>query len=215
MKEKDVKNFGNVMHLPTVCDDQDNNTPVKCHLPPPELHLLIDLVTKIYSALEAIWSQSMNWLQACNIKKGEYHGRSFAGNDSRKLLQNVDSLEPLKPPSSRGKYVSAFNSFNEVVSSFYGTELHPEFQYKIAIFAKDYMKLGITMTPKVHAVMFHVAKFYLMMGWGLGPWRGQERDSVRYDFKETWQKYKVNDIDRTIYRENLLKARSVYNSQHI
>ena len=31
------------------------------------------------------------------------------------------------------------------------------------------MKLGITVTPKVHAVIFHAAKFCLVMGWGFGP----------------------------------------------
>ena len=75
----------------------------------------------------------------------------------------------------------------------YGTELHPEFQCKIAIFGKDYMKLGITVTPKVHGVMFHVAEFCLMIGWGLGPWSEQTGESVHHDFKEMWQGCKVND----------------------
>lgn len=53
--------------------------------------------------------------------------RSFAGNNSRKYLQNVDRLEALNPPSSYGKFMIAFNSFNEVVSSCHGIELCPEF----------------------------------------------------------------------------------------
>ena len=46
------------------------------------------------------------------------------------------------------------------------------------------MKIGIPVTP-VHAVMFHVAKFCLMMGQGLGPWSEQTRESVHHDFKES------------------------------
>ena len=65
---------------------------------------------------------------------------------------------------------------------------YPEFQCKIAIFAKDYMKLSVTLTPKLHAVMFHVAEFCLMMGQGLGPWIEQTEESVHHDFKETWQR---------------------------
>ena len=112
----------------------------------------------------------MDWLKACNVKNEEYHDGSFAGNDSRKLLHDVDHLEALNPSSFCGKFVIAFKSFNEVVSSCYGTELHPECQWNIVIFAKDYMKLSITVTPKVHAVMFHVAGFCLMMGRRLGSW---------------------------------------------
>ena len=77
------------------------------------------------------------------------------------------------------------------------------------------MKLGITVTPKEHAVMFHVVEICLMMGWRLGPWSEQTRESVLHYLKETWQRYKVNAIDRPIIGENLLKAVSVYNSQHI
>ena len=50
--------------------------------------------------------------------------------------------------------MSALKSFSEVVSLYYGTVLHPEFRSKIAIFARYYMKLGITLTSKEHAVMF-------------------------------------------------------------
>ena len=54
-----------------------------------------------------------------------------------------------------------------------------------------------------------------MTGRGLGPWSEQTKASVHHDFKETWKRYKVSKVDRSIYGENLLKAVSVYNSQHI
>ena len=53
------------------------------------------------------------------------------------------------------------------------------------------------------------------MVWGLGPWSEQTEESVHHGFKETWKRYKVNDTDREIYGENLLKAVSAYNSQHL
>ena len=143
---------------------QDNDRSVICPFPSPELPLLFGPINKIYSAPEPIWPQSMYWLKALNVKKEEYHCGRFADNNSRNLPQNVGCLKALNPPSSYGKFVRACNSFNKVVSSCYGTELHPEFQCKIAIFSKDYMKLSITVTPKVHAVMFYVAEFCLIMG---------------------------------------------------
>ena len=77
------------------------------------------------------------------------------------------------------------------------------------------MKLGITVTLKVHAVMFHIIEFCLMTGRELGPWSEETGKSVHHDFKEIWKRYKVNKVDCSIYGENLLKAVSVYNSQHI
>ena len=94
-EKKDAQKFGNVIHPPILCQDDTNDTPVICLLPPPELHLLIGPANKMYSELEAIWPDSEEWLKACNVKKEEYHGGSFAGNESRKLLQNVDHLEAL------------------------------------------------------------------------------------------------------------------------
>ena len=66
--------------------------------------------------------------------------------------------------------MSAFKSFNDIVSWCYGTELHTEFQCKVAIFAKDYLKLGTTVTPIVHAAMVHLTDLCLMVNQGLGSW---------------------------------------------
>ena len=85
----------------------------------------------MYNALETIWPDSEEWLKSCSVKKEEYHGGSVAGNDSRRLLQNVNRLEALNPPASCEKFVSAFKSFNEVESSCYRTELHSDSQHKI------------------------------------------------------------------------------------
>ena len=96
------------------------------------------------------------------------------------LLQNVELLEALNSSSSCGKFVSAFKSSSDVVTSCPETELHSEFQCKIVIFA--YLH-------KVYEVMFHVAEFCLMMSRELGPLSEQTGD-VHHDFKETWQRYK-------------------------
>ena len=213
--KKDAKHFGNVIHPPIICDNIDDDTSVICLIPPPELHLLIGPVNKLYTALDDEWQECELWLKECNVKKVEYHGGQFAGNESRKLLNNVDKLQALHPPSSVTKFITAFRSFNAVVEACYGKTLHPDFQRRIAVFAMDYLKLGISVTPKVHAVFFHVAEFCLLTGQGLGPWREQAGESVHHDFKQTWKNYKVNDVKRDIYSENLLRAVAAYNSKHL
>ena len=165
-EKKDAKNFGNVKRPPIICKDQDN-TPVTCLLPPPE-HWT---VRKLYNALEAISLQSVAWLKALKVKKEDYHGRDFVSNDSWKFLENFDCLETFDPPSSCGNFVSVLKSFNEVLSSYYGTELHPQFQCNVAIFGNGYFKLSITVESKVDAVMFHVAEFCLLTGGELGHYR--------------------------------------------
>ena len=165
-EKKDAKNFGNVKRPPIICKDQDN-TPVTCLLPPPEYWT----VRKLYNELEAISFQNVAWLKALKVKKEDYHGRDFVSNDSWKFLENFDCLETFDPPSSCGKFVSVLKSFNEVLSSYYGTELHPEFQCNVAIFGNGYFKLSITVESKVDAVMFHVAEFCLLTGGELGHYR--------------------------------------------
>ena len=145
----------------------------------------------MYPALESLLPNSRNWLKLCNVEKENYCGGIFAGNESRKLMKIIDRLEALSPPSSCAKFINAFKLFDQVVSWCYESKLHPEFQDEIATFAKDYMKLGISATPKIHTVIFHIIELCKIAGWGLGPWSEQTGESVHHDFKETWKTYKV------------------------
>ena len=172
-KKSEAKNFGNIIHTPIICDNIDEVAPVILLTPPPELHLLIGQVKKLFTALESVWPESENWLKNCNVKKEEYHGGSFSGNESRKLFKNIDRLEALSPPRSCAKFMNTFKSFSEVVSSCYGAEFHPEFKDKVAAFKKDFINLGISITPKVHTVIFHISEVCTITGRGLGPWSEQ------------------------------------------
>ena len=130
----------------------------------------LGLVNKLYNELENVWPESELWLKQCNVKKETYHGGQFAGNEIRKLLINVDKLEALSPAIQCERFTSAFKSFNEVVSSRYGEDLKADYLRKIKISSNDYLKLNISVTPKIHAVMYHIAEFCQMTGRGLGPW---------------------------------------------
>ena len=56
--KKDAKNYGNVIHPPILSDDDSKNTPVISILPPPELHLLMGPMNKLYKELENVWPES-------------------------------------------------------------------------------------------------------------------------------------------------------------
>lgn len=76
------------------------------------------------------------------------------------------------------------------------------------------MELGIEVTPKVHAVFFHVKEFCEKNGLGLGFFSEQAMESVHFDFKSTWEINKVT-IDHPDYPKKLLRAVCQYNSLHI
>ena len=53
-EKSEANKFGNVIQPSILCDNIDNETPVIFLLPPPELHLLIGPVNKMYAALESL-----------------------------------------------------------------------------------------------------------------------------------------------------------------
>ena len=61
-------------------------------------------------------------VKGMNVKKTDYHGGSFQGNDSSTLLENVNQLEELFPATNlrAKKYSIAFSALNETVSWCYG-----------------------------------------------------------------------------------------------
>ena len=215
--KKDAKLYGNVIHPPIISDNLEDSTPVIEVIPPPELHLLIGPVNTLYDGLEKVWPQSQDWLKACNVRKTEYHGGSFAGNDSRALLKKVNRLEELYPANNPNaqKYSVAFNALNEVVGACYGYDLHPDFEGKIKKFTEAYLDLKISVTPKIHAVMHHVSEFCHLTGRGLGPWSEQTGEAIHHDFKQTWKRFTIKDTQCENYGKHILQAVSTYNSQHL
>ena len=212
-EKRDAKTYGNVVHPPIVTGF-DESTDVLSVIPPPELHLLIGPVNTLYNELSRIWDGSESWIKACNVKRTEYHGGSFAGNDSRMLLKNVAKLKNLCPEYCT-PFVQAFEAFNSVVSSCYGKTLLPDYVTNLEYFKEKYLALSINVTPKIHAVMYHVEEFCSQTGMGLGPWSEQTSEALHHDFNRMWENFKIKDMDHPSYSTNLLRAVSMYNSQHL
>ena len=208
--KSEAKHYGIVIHLPIVSHNLDCNTPVIEVLPPPELYLLIGPVSALYDGLEKAWTRSEDWLKLCNVKKVEYHGGKFEGNSSRALLKKTDQLEGLCPSNNIvKKFANAFKALNDVVAVCYGYELAADYVAKIKKFSGAYLELGINITPKVHNLVHHLQEFCALTGRGLGPWSEQASESIHHDFKQTWQRFKINDTDDELYGEHLLKAVSI------
>ena len=141
-KQKDAKHFGNVVH-PNMfsCSNIDESTLVILLVPLPELHILLGPVNTPYDELTKEWPQAEEWSTKLNIKREEYHGGKFNGNDSRKLIKNLSVLKEIAPTPS----------------------------LRISTFRQAYRKLRINVTPKVHAVFHHIPEFCDIVKMGLSP----------------------------------------------
>ena len=169
----------------------------------------------MFNEMEKVWPDSESWLKSCFIKKSEYHGGALEGNDCGKLLKNVSKLEELCPVKHQ-KFPVAYKSFNEVVSSCYGKDLHANYKETINKFRNDdYMKLKISVTPKVHAVFYHIQEVCDITGRGLGPWSEQTSESLHQEFNKCWEKYLVKDQKNPMYQQRLLQAVQMFNNLNI
>lgn len=196
----EAKNFGNVVHLPI--PKQSDDTALLNLIPPPELHLLIGPMTTLLDALKSIWPEVDEWANRCNVERQAYHGGVLNGNSCLRLLKNVHLLEEMQAPR---KYVYVFQRFNKVVQGCYGMSLSESFDSDIDGFFTAYKTLGIRITPKVHAVAFHVKEFCSFHHKGLGFWSEQASEAVHSDFEKIWQRYKVGQ-QNSKYGNQLLKA---------
>ena len=88
-------------------------------------------VNHIYDELNKVWVNSEQWLDAINVKKVDYHGGQFEGNECRAILKNIQVLRELCPPQF-SQFVAVFDTFNDVVHSCYGSQLLPSFELNIS-----------------------------------------------------------------------------------
>ena len=112
-------------------------------------------------------------------------------------------------------FINAFEACNDAVTSCFGTQLADDFEEKIELFSTCYLKLNISVTPKLHAVMHHVPEFCKVKGIGLAPWSEQCSESIHHDFSKIWDNFKVKHTDHPDYGKRLLQAVCMYNGLHL
>lgn len=209
-----AKQFGNSLHLPILRCADDIRVLEK--FPPPELHLMIGIVSKLFNELMKKWDGAEKWLSEIHVDQESYHGGSFTGNSAKKLLKNINKLEEIAEEEMEvcQSFVDAFKSFEKVVDACFGMDLTDGFQASIQEFHNAYKKLNIPVTPKVHVVLFHVQDFCEEFGRGLGFYSEQASESVHQDFDSFWERFKVNK-NNPQFGSHLLRAVSSYNAQHL
>lgn len=212
-KKINAKNFYSHVYQPIFTGNPE--TEIIDIIPPPELHLMLGVVNKLYGhMLRECEDDTEKWAKSCNVSREFVHGSpGFAGNACKTLLNKIDLLRA-KCSVHCLKYVRCFNDFSSVVNSCFSSSLDEKFEVYISEFQRSYLDLAIPITPKVHAVFFHVPHFCRKMEKGLGNYSEQAMESVHHDFKNTWMNYKVHHTHPD-YSSKLLRAIQEYNSRHV
>lgn len=93
------------------------------------------------------------------------------------------------------KIANTFKVLNDVVPACYSYELTVDYVAKIKTFLRAYLCLRVKLTPNAHALMHHVQGICALTGRGLGQWSKQTSKPIHHDFKQTWQRFRINDTD--------------------
>ena len=135
--------------------------------------------------MKKIWPDAPLWLKRSNVQQSSYHGGTLQGNSCKRLLEKLDILESMCPLECL-PFLAALKAFKEVVASCFGLTLKPDYIEEIRSFRSRYLDLEINVTPKVHAVFFHITEFCEKHGVGLGIYSEQASESVHAHFKKIW-----------------------------
>ena len=94
-------------------------------------------------------------------------------------------------------------------------KLEADYKDKILSFEKSFLKLNVNVTPKIHAILFHIAEFIDYSGCGLGLFSEQSFEGVHYDFRKHWEVMKINDLNHPNFGKKLKTSIKIYNSRHL
>jgi hypothetical protein len=208
-----AKNFANCVH-PPLLPGADHIRLIDL-VPPPELHIMLGVVNKIFDELNTRWGENRaySWAHDACIVRDQYHGGCLEGPACKKLLQKAEELRNILPRRLR-RYASALKEFDLVRLACFGDSLNSDFETRIHQFKATYTGLGLSVTPKLHVLFHHVPEFCSRRDKGLGSFSEQATESAHSDFRTTWQRYQ-RPLNHPQYRGNLLQAVVNYNSFHI
>ena len=138
-KDVDAGKFKNCKNPPLFVN-RDENQEIIDIVVPPELHLMIGVVNKLYDHMFAENKEiSEQWAKKCNVQRDKKTKKlAFNGNSCRELLRHVDVLRSISSIETL-KYVDTFSKFNLVVDSCFSLQLKDDFKKHINDFRLSYV----------------------------------------------------------------------------
>ena len=154
------------------------------------------------------------WSIKCTLVRPKLHGGEFNGNSCKILLNSVDKLKKIVPKENTEvqQVIKVLKDFKTIKDMCFGKEVKSDYRVAIKEFEASYKLLGISVTPKVHAVLDHIEDFFVRQndGLGLGHHSDQASEAVHKDFT----KLRTGAGYNKEYSNNLFKCVVVYNSTH-
>ena len=189
-------------------------------IPPPELHLLLRIVNKIFKELQtAVPNIAEEWLNKLGIVQPKHHGGEFTGNMCRKLLKSSHVLIEICNRSNQASLINLFGStlvaFDNVVDHSFGKQLCPVFENSVKTFENLYLQTGMTVTTAAHIVMVHLIQFCKLKKCGLSRFSEQASEAVHSDFDTMWKSGGKVSQNNENYGTHLLHCVIRYNSRHL
>lgn len=217
VKKPDTADYFCCVREPLIGGNDDKSIYDVCPLP--ELHIMNGVLNHIFVKLNEKWGEDRAFKWAAEkhfILEDAHQGRGFKGPNSRKILHVAHELAlDRELPRDLKIFADALVKFDAVVAGSFGMIESKTIQTDILAFEKAFMKLGISVTPKVHAVIEHLPEF-LALGYGpLGPYSEQATEAAHYDFEKIWKNYPSNPLKPDQVGEMHFKAILKYTWLHL
>jgi hypothetical protein len=179
-------------------------------VPVPELHLLMGVVQHLFSYLKRDDSNlAEEWRNRSSVSLDHY--QRLNGNNARKLLKKTNILEEISPTN---KYINAFKAFNKVVEASFGYLLMPNYIEQIEWFRQEITAAAVHITPKIHAVLFHVEDFCEKTKRGLAYYSEQASEQIHHAFNMHSLNFNINSSSPEI-GPRLLRSVCAFNSEKL
>ena len=150
------------MNCQPLISSDDLNTPILYVIPPPPLHLiLLGPVNHIICNLKLVYPKLVKVLNDLHIQNSKYQGKNFEGNQCRKILKNICSLQI---PEHLVEYKNVLlnlrslhivcnseclpHNYTEVLDKFSSSWYQLQEKYKIST------------TPKIHIILDHLEDYF-------------------------------------------------------
>ncbi|XP_047138848.1 uncharacterized protein LOC124814833 [Hydra vulgaris] len=213
-KKSNMQHFMNVIYPRILYLDEDPDTLIQHLVPPPELHILIGIVTTLGCLLLDLWPGFDIFLKNSGVLQRGYQGRGWDGNNSNQILKCVDELERvvLYEYPDLLPIVQCLKDLKIVKDSCFGRTLELGHQQAILKFKNSFLSaqeiadiLGkkLSISWKVHILLCHVQPFVEHHKCGLSKFAEQCGESVHSKFKPTWNRFKRQVANRIWWKTPL------------
>nr|XP_047136504.1 uncharacterized protein LOC105844349 isoform X2 [Hydra vulgaris] len=220
-----MQEFMNCINSRILYINLDPNTLIEQLIPPPELHLLIGFVSLLGNFLLDVWPGFDDWLKSKNVIQRGYQGRGWDGNNSNKILENLDSLETqiLETFTCLIPIVQCLRDFRNVKNCCFSSNLQTGFKEAITNLKNSFLSAQevavnlnkqINTTWKVHILLCHVQPYVEHHNKGLGNFAEQCGESIHAKFKPTWTRFK-RQIEHSEHGDRLLSAAVDFGAKRI